>query len=231
MSQEFSQEEISDIEEKTINYITNEDFEGLNTKFYSVRELTNLLGSSETHQRSFALRLLNAALPKVDLPVLLNPDHTNILERLLQLTQSQQRLEVTMQIIEVYEGIIKKWIPVMKERDSSFVREGAMLWRNNHRMHNIQLCEFVEGASERKVMRRLVNEEEYRNVRALIKKVNSVIEQVRSLLVINVVQYLFGGDKEAWTGQVVTALNLMGLIGDYDKESSHLVHSELAETV
>ena len=68
----------------------------------------------------------------------------------------------------------------MKERDSSFVREGAMLWRNNHRMHNIQLCEFVEGASERKVMRRLVNEEEYRNVRALIKKVNSVIEQVSS---------------------------------------------------
>jgi len=222
---------MSDIEEKTINYITNEDFEGLNTKFYSVRELTNLLGSSETHQRSFALRLLNAALPKVDLPVLLNPDHTHILERLLQLTQSQQRLEVTMQIIEVYEGIIKRWIPVMKERDSSFVREGAMLWRNNHRMHNIQLCEFVEGASERKVMRRLVNEEEYRNVRALIKKVNSVIEQVSSLLVINVLQYLFGGDKEAWTGQVVTALNLMVLIGDYDKESSHLVHSELAETV
>jgi len=222
---------MSDIEEKTINYITNEDFEGLNTKFYSVRELTNLLGSSETHQRSFALRLLNAALPKVDLPVLLNPDHTHILERLLQLTQSQQRLEVTMQIIEVYEGIIKRWIPVMKERDSSFVREGAMLWRNNHRMHNIQLCEFVEGASERKVMRRLVNEEEYRNVRALIKKVNSVIEQVRSLLVVNVLQYLFGGDKEAWTGQVVTALNLMVLIGDYDKESSHLVHSELAETV
>ena len=174
------QEEMPDIEEKTINYITNEDFEGLNTKFYSVRELTNLLGSSETHQRSFALRLLNAALPKVDLPVLLNPDHTHILERLLQLTQSQQRLEVTMQIIEVYEGIIKRWIPVMKERDSSFVREGAMLWRNNHRMHNIQLCEFVEGASERKVMRRLVNEEEYRNVRALIKKVNSVIEQVSS---------------------------------------------------
>jgi len=225
------EEEMPDIEEKTINYITNEDFEGLNTKFYSVRELTNLLGSSETHQRSFALRLLNAALPKVDLPVLLNPDHTHILERLLQLTQSQQRLEVTMQIIEVYEGIIKRWIPVMKERDSSFVREGAMLWRNNHRMHNIQLCEFVEGASERKVMRRLVNEEEYRNVRALIKKVNSVIEQVRSLLIINVLQYLFGGDKEAWTGQVVTALNLMVLIGDYDKESSHLVHSELAETV
>jgi hypothetical protein len=225
------QEEMPDIEEKTINYITNEDFEGLNTKFYSVRELTNLLGSSETHQRSFALRLLNAALPKVDLPVLLNPDHTHILERLLQLTQSQQRLEVTMQIIEVYEGIIKRWIPVMKERDSSFVREGAMLWRNNHRMHNIQLCEFVEGASERKVMRRLVNEEEYRNVRALIKKVNSVIEQVRSLLIINVLQYLFGGDKEAWTGQVVTALNLMVLIGDYDKESSHLVHSELAKTV
>ena len=222
---------MSDIEEKTINYITNEDFEGLNTKFYSVRELTNLLGSSETHQRSFALRLLNAALPKVDLPVLLNPDHTHILERLLQLTQSQQRLEVTMQIIEVYEGIIKRWIPVMKERDSSFVREGAMLWRNNHRMHNIQLCEFVEGASERKVMRRLVNEEEYRNVRALIKKVNSVIEQVRSLLVVNVLQYLFGGDKEAWTGQVVMALNLMVLLGDYDKESSHLVHSELADMV
>ena len=119
----------------------------------------------------------------------------------------------------------------MKERDSSFVREGAMLWRNNHRMHNIQLCEFVEGGSERKVLRRLVNEEEYRNVRALIKKVNSVIEQVRTLLVVNVLQYLFGGDKEAWTGQVVTALNLMVLIGDYDKESSHFVHSELAETV
>jgi hypothetical protein len=119
----------------------------------------------------------------------------------------------------------------MKERDSSFVREGAMLWRNNPRTHNIQLCEFVEGASERKVMRRLVNEEEYRNVRALIKKVNSVIEQVSSLLVINVLQYLFGGDKEAWTGQVVMALNLMVLLGDYDKESSHLVHSELADMV
>ena len=40
-------------EEKTdtrnINYIVSEEFESLDTKFYSVKELENLLGSSDLH--------------------------------------------------------------------------------------------------------------------------------------------------------------------------------------
>ena len=34
---------------KVINYLTSEEFEDLNVKLYSVRELENLLGSTDIH--------------------------------------------------------------------------------------------------------------------------------------------------------------------------------------
>jgi hypothetical protein len=43
---------------KFLSYITNEDFEQLDQKSFSVAELTNLLASSDHRQRLFALDIL-----------------------------------------------------------------------------------------------------------------------------------------------------------------------------
>jgi len=73
-----------------------EDFENLNSKFFSVKELVNLLGSTDIYQRSFALDILTKGLLKSSIitddqlfGLLLNPECTLITERMLQLTQTQ----------------------------------------------------------------------------------------------------------------------------------------------
>lgn len=74
---------------KVINYLTAEGFEDLNVKLYSVRELENLLGSTEIHQRLFALDLLSEGLLRNEkiadsdlFGTVLNPDVTKVIARL-----------------------------------------------------------------------------------------------------------------------------------------------------
>jgi hypothetical protein len=43
---------------RNLNYLVSEDFESLNKKFFSVKELENLLGSTDIYQRSYALKVL-----------------------------------------------------------------------------------------------------------------------------------------------------------------------------
>ena len=85
---------IKEEEQRNINYIENENFESLDIKLYSIKELENLLGSTDLYQRSFALRLLRTGLignsenlSDNDLfGIVLNQDFSRIIERLLQIT-------------------------------------------------------------------------------------------------------------------------------------------------
>lgn len=43
------EDEPESVDAKVINYLTSEGFEDLNVKLYSVRELENLLGSTDIH--------------------------------------------------------------------------------------------------------------------------------------------------------------------------------------
>ena len=46
----------------TINYIESEEFENLDVKMYSLKELENLLGSTDIYQRLFALKLFRSGI-------------------------------------------------------------------------------------------------------------------------------------------------------------------------
>jgi len=78
------------IDDKNINYLESGDFENLNVKLYSLRELQNLLGSTDLYQRSFALQLLTNSLlknpsitPYELFHILLNQELTHLLDRIL----------------------------------------------------------------------------------------------------------------------------------------------------
>jgi len=49
-------------EDKYLSYVTSEEFEELDQKFWRLTELQNLLASSDFHQRLYALGLITKAV-------------------------------------------------------------------------------------------------------------------------------------------------------------------------
>ncbi|TNV85260.1 hypothetical protein FGO68_gene14309 [Halteria grandinella] len=210
-----------------INYQEDENFDILDVKLYSVKELENLLGSTDIRQRQYALRLLsqglirNMTITDQELfKIIFNKGITKVTERLLQLTQTQQRVDVSLSLIEVYESIFERlFSKVMKLREDSFTINGDALWKTNLRPHNIQLKSLIlDGDQPSQYFVRdggLMSElfkNDGANLDALLKKVKALIEV-----------FLYGDDKLLRIQTTLRALNLLKYLSDFSKPVSHEV--------
>ena len=98
--------------QKFLSYITADDFEELDEKFFHLKEIENLLGSSDFHQRMYAMDIVinTVKIQPVDfvLERFFDEERSSILKRIKMMIKTSSRTDAIVKIIQVYNEISSK---------------------------------------------------------------------------------------------------------------------------
>ncbi|CDW73690.1 UNKNOWN [Stylonychia lemnae] len=228
--QNLSEAENAMVQERNINYIDSEEFENMDQKFFTLKELQNLLGSSDLYQRNYALRLLKSLVKSENIStndlfkLILNREHTKIIDRLLILLAQNQRIDAIMHLFEVLECIIHRLFGnILTQQENYEILNLAELWKSNLTVNNLALVQFIDSTQLSSSNNGLILND-FKIMSALTN--DTVIEQIIKKQLILAERLISDNEVHQLVDQLGLRLNLLNLLAQYSQEVAKIIYEK-----